>query len=140
MGRTDQKVRGQLERAGVTVVALAGDELQARQQQWRTQFARELHETTGLWIKDDYDWHVFSFNHRAAKTGDDARNAYRAKTEKQYLVLGSYLPKQFGFLCTGPLCDLSGPMIDATVAPTDFSWTMCSTHESQCGPYFSEAS
>jgi hypothetical protein len=87
----------------------------------------------------DFEWHVFSYNHRAAKTGDHARNAYRRINACDFVVLSGEARQTFGFRCHGKPPDLSG-RTDILVAPTTMTWTMAFTHEQPTlGPYFAEA-
>lgn len=126
-----------LEAAGCKPEALTDDEIATWQRRWREIYAKELHAATGRWVHDDFDWHVFSWAHHAAKTGDEAWNEYRRREPCRFVVLGAYARDPFGFRCDGKPPERLKSHLEILVAPTSLAWTMAFTHEEPVlGPYF----
>lgn len=112
-----------------------------REQQWRHTYAARLHAAKGKWKWQEYDWHVFSYQHTPSICGDKAVATY-ARLEAPLLIV---IPEAHSFpslpalqLSTASLPQLQGAGLDVLVWPDDLNWTMAFTHEaSSCGPYFS---
>jgi|GEM_PF-1903969 len=125
-----------LERARVQVQPLERGTLWSLQQRWRETYSSELHARTGEWIRNEYDWHTFSFEYRACLVANRAAEEYKRLSSCGHLVLSSWSGQEFGFQCDGKPLDLRDLFIDANVVATDLSWSMSFTHERQHGPYF----
>jgi hypothetical protein len=135
----ETKTRNVLTAAGCSPVMLFTREVWEWQRRWRAVFAKELHNSTGKWVFNDFDWHVFSFAHHEAKAGDAAWAEYRALAPCNFVVLSGESRVTFGFTCVGKPPDRLKPGLDVLVAATSLGWTMAFTHEeSLCGPYFAE--
>lgn len=118
------------------------------QKQWLKHFAPNLSkEQFEKHIKDQFIWHVFSWNLIDCEkllVGDNARQAYDAanKTECIFcdLFSGNGVTDKLS-----PRCD-TAEKIDAEfsefyVVSKDYSWTYIKTHENNiCGPYFMKSS
>ena len=94
----------------------------------------------GVWHHGGYDWHVFSYDHTYALSGQEARQAYRAKAVTRLLVL----PNEAEGLACRVKSKVPSPALDGEqdvyVVPPDFGWTMVYTHEDGWfGPYFCSA-
>lgn len=127
-------------------------------ERWRRVYARALHERTGKWQINGFDWHVFSFEHATAEEGSAALEDYRLQRASALLVLpedgrlpafqlnGEYGPrratKHLGraagqgqerppkrALDGAALPDFTGTALDVLVFPPDLAWTMAFTHE-----------
>lgn len=134
--KTADRILKHVEQRGVDVRVLSPGDCAQLQQRWRAVFAARLHAQTGSWTLHRFDWHVFSYGYYTALEGHLAADAYRKVGTCDHVLLSSYLDEWFGFECTGAPCDLTGLYRDVTVAARDLTWTMCFTHEPDCGPYF----
>ncbi len=112
--------------------------------QWLRHFAASVEkDALENYVRDQYIWHVFSFNllnETAFLTGDAARKAYDDADKSNCIFCN-----QFGSegVTDRVVADyLSAQSIDANVTELyvvakDFSWTYIKTHENNaCGPYF----
>lgn len=136
----EAKIRNVLIAAGSSPVGLSYKEVWEWQRRWRAVFAKELHASTGKWVFNDFDWHVFSFGHHAAMTGDEAWTDYRQVTPCDFVVLSAENRVTFGFTCNGKPPDRLKAGIDVLVSPISLEWTMAFTHEDpMCGPYFARS-
>jgi hypothetical protein len=112
-----------------------------REQQWRHVYAARLHAATGKWKWQDYDWHVFSYQHAKALSGAKAVAEYlRLEAPVLIVIPGEHsYPRLPAFqLSATILPDFQGSGLDVLVWPEGLNWTMAFTHEEGwCGPYFS---
>jgi hypothetical protein len=133
----ETKIQNALIAASCAPVPLTDREVWSWQQRWRAVFAKELHNATGKWTFNGFDWHVFSFGHHESKTGDAAWADYRRLASCTFLVLSAEDRRTFGFSCNGKPPDRLKAGIDILVTPTSLEWTMVFTHEEPMhGPYF----
>lgn len=112
--------------------------------QWLRQFAKGVRENDlNLYVKDQYIWHVFSWdliNKESFLTGDAARMAYDAEDKSDCIFCDMFGSNGV----TDKLLDeyASADSIDSSVTELyvvakDYSWTYIKTHECDlCGPYF----
>lgn len=112
--------------------------------QWLRHFAPGLSKPQyDKYVKNQFIWHVFSFNLLPSGNllvGDAARHAYDM-AEKSNCIFCIMFGKS-GVTDTFTSCFDSASTIDAKftelyVIAKDFSWTYIKTHEGDfCGPYF----
>lgn len=134
------RVLDALARVGAEASPLVGRELRVARMRWRERYAQATFRRTGRWVRDGFDWHVFSFGDVPARRGDAARRAYAAVTSPQVVLLSDG-PSHHGFglaatLATPPWPCFDG--IDVLVIDSAYTWTMAFTHESELGPYFAD--
>jgi hypothetical protein len=116
---------------------------------WRRIYAKTLHDKTGRWILNGFDWHVMSYCYAVHVSGARAEQCYLDIVyEKDYLVRLEH--------CSIPMCkvtygklplleslySLRSPedgLCDIYLFPMDYSWTFVITHEPDIGPFFSRA-
>lgn len=116
--------------------------------QWLRHFAQGLtKKQLEQYVKDQYIWHVFSYNlinPRELLTGDDARQAFNeeAKTDCIFCDMynnGGVTDKLSAQYDTAEKIDTE--LSEFYVVAKDYSWTYIKTHEGDlCGPYFSRKS
>ncbi len=112
--------------------------------QWLRHFAPELsNEQYEKYVKDQFIWHVFSWELIAAEellTGDQARLAFDRADKTSCICCDMYngngvtdhLPSRFD---TAEKIDSA--LSEYYVVAGDYTWTYIKTHEGDnCGPYF----
>lgn len=109
------------------------------QASWRAVYAARLFRESGAWIRDSFDWHVFSFDLYPSKQGAKALQRYARVAPCDYVVLSASARSEFGFVCSGqpPVMPCR---VDVLMFPESLDWTMAFTHEPHCGPYFATSS
>ncbi len=118
--------------------ALSFDETARLQQLWRKIFARRVHQTTGKWTYQKFDWHAFSYGFVYCVERAQAVVEYRTRRTSEIVVL-PHRDEEPGYRCRSTaMPSLDG--LDAYVCDPRFEWTMVFTHETDwCGPYFTTA-
>ena len=112
--------------------------------QWLRHFAQGINKNQyEEYIKDQYIWHVFSWElikPDGLLIGDDARQAYNDAMKTECIFCDMYN--------NGGVTDKLSPQYDTAekidenmtefyVVAKDYSWTYIKTHECDlCGPYF----
>ena len=112
--------------------------------QWLRHFAKEVpQDQLEKYVKDQYIWHVFSWElikPDGLLTGDAARRAYNQAVKTDCIFCDMYN--------NGGVTDKLSPQYDTAekidenltefyVVAKEYSWTYIKTHESDlCGPYF----
>lgn len=135
--KTENKILNVLAAAGCAPAALTDEDVEDWLKRWRAVFARQLHAATGQWVLHDIDWHVFSYEHHQANSGDAAWAEYRRLSLCSFVVISGDGRTRFGFACEGKPPDRLKAGVDIIVAPTSLDWTMVFTHEEPVfGPYF----
>jgi hypothetical protein len=86
-----------------------------REQQWRHVYSARLHAATGQWKWQDYDWHVFSYQHVNARRADKAVAEY---VQLEAPVL-SVIPEKHAF----PACPCSSSPRRKSGIFRDRAWT-----------------
>ena len=112
--------------------------------QWLKHFAKDISkDDVNRYIKDQYIWHVFSWNllnTDAFLSGDEARRAYDEVDKSACIycdmfgsngisdhMLNEYVSSK----------DIDKSLTELYVVSKDYSWTYIKTHENNlCGPYF----
>ncbi len=112
--------------------------------QWIRHFAKEVSKNDiSLYVKDQYIWHVFSWNlldSDAFLVGDHARRAYDEADKSNCIYCDMF--GQNGV--TDKLLDeynsskeIDSKITELYVISNDYSWTYIKTHENDIhGPYF----
>lgn len=140
MPKSDAKVAGEnVLRKFCELQPLTAEQTQTWQQRWREAFSRPVKAATGRWTHAGFDWHAFSYEYSPSVTGDEARNAYRATSERSLVVVPNLDDGGVGCVITfQEQPNLEGRVHDLYLFPESLSWTMVFTHEDGwCGPYFS---
>ena len=112
--------------------------------QWLRHFAKGVAEKQiEQYVKDQFIWHVFSWEHVKNENrlvGDDARQAFDAADKSEVICCDEYggegvkdrLPTRYN---TAEKIDKW--TVEFYVVAKDYSWTYIKTHECDlCGPYF----
>ena len=112
--------------------------------QWLRRFAKNISkDKIDKYVKDQYIWHIFSWNLLDSDlflTGDDARRAYNESDKSGCIFCDAFgsdgvfnvLKEKYS---SAEEIDTSA--IELYVISEDFSWTYIKTHENDvCGPYF----
>ena len=112
--------------------------------QWLRHFAKGVTEKhIEQYVKDQFIWHVFSWEHVKNENllvGDDARQAFDASDKSEVICCDEYggegvkdrLPARYN---TAEKIDKW--TVEFYVVAKDYSWTYIKTHECDlCGPYF----
>lgn len=136
-----KKLQNILKSQNVNFEILEKEKTSQYQQKWREIYSKLLFEETGEWVKDNMDWHTFSYGYTLSYSGNEAWNKNRESFSGECLLLPN-LNEGEGFKCmSNKPINLSNKSIDAYICPLDFSWTFVTTHENGlCGPYFCEKS
>ena len=118
------------------------------QNQWLRHFAGNLSkEQFEKYIKDQYIWHVFSWeliSYENLLIGNAARTAYNRKDKSECIFCDMFGCDGVTDKCSS--LHESAEKIDEEFAEfyaisKDYSWTYIKTHEGDaCGPYFLEIS
>ncbi len=108
------------------------------QQDWRHVFAAALHQATGRWKHDQFEWHVFSFEFAQAYCGERALAAYQAERARNLVVCPEFATLPAVRLVGATLPDFRRDHADVYIWPEDLNWTMAFTHEESLGlgPYY----
>ena len=137
---TGEEYQSALERCGGQQEILERKERLQWMQRWREVYARPVHEATGSWRIEQYDWHAFSYSYTRALNGEKAVLAYEDERPKVLLVC----PEEEQLPAVRIRIAKRKPSFrqefgDVYVFPEDLSWTMAFTHEEsmELGPYFS---
>lgn len=129
------------------------DTLKGIKSRWLNAFALDVpesdlkqHVTSDS--KQNYLWHIFSWNLVPCLSGDAARQALSSLPDGKYhLFYCEYPPEDAPLsrpvskaeaLALSESEELHG--VDWYLTDRDFTWTYVHTHESECGPYFCSAS
>ncbi len=107
------------------------------QQEWRVAFAPEVKLRTGKWSSGGYDWHAFSSKMSRALSDGRAEEEYRNEDADELILLPEIVGEPAFIWRGNRLPDFGRYVIDVSVSPPGFDWTMVYTHEADCGPYFS---
>jgi hypothetical protein len=130
-----------LEGHGAACTLLDEHQAESARERWRAIYAKPLFVSTGLWVRDGFDWHIFSFGDAPALEEKAALAAYASKSPPELLLLSAGPHVEFGLRATiaqPQLPTFDG--VDVLVFPPSARWTMVFTHEVGCfGPYFAEA-
>ena len=112
--------------------------------QWLRHFAPKLPKTHfEKYVKDQFIWHVFSWNlveNENLLVGDAARQAFNDEVKASCICCDMF--GDFGVTDVLAECCETAEKIDANfhelyVIAKDYSWTYIKTHEGDhCGPYF----
>ena len=115
--------------------------------QWIRHFAKEVSKNDiSLYVKDQYIWHVFSWNlldSDAFLVGDHARRAYDEVDKSNCIFCDMFGPNGVSEHMLEEY--ISSKTIDQNITELyviakDYSWTYIKTHEGDlCGPYFMKA-
>lgn len=124
--------------AGVDLVSdIPLEETQKLLVDWRSVYAHRLHEDTGQWTIDGFDWNALAGGYYPCWSRASALDHYRATSSNYLLVLPDHgYGEACGFTVTGHPEPMNKDLI---VCPRDFSWTMAFTHEDRfgsAGPFF----
>ena len=112
--------------------------------QWLKHFAKDLSkDDVNRYVKDQYIWHVFSWNllnTDAFLSGDEARRAYDEVDKSACIycdMFGSNGISDHMLNEYGSSEDIDKSVTELYVVSKDYSWTYIKTHENNlCGPYF----
>ena len=129
----------EIERIGCERTLLSKKQRGVVLQQWREVFAAPYYQVSGKWKLDGFEWHVFSFNHTPAITGDEAINSYKTSVRTRFFVVPED-PRLEAYSCeSGEWPSFRQTLCDIYVWPQNLSWTVAFTHEESLGlgPYFS---
>ena len=112
--------------------------------QWLRHFAKNISkDKIDKYIKNQYIWHIFSWNLLDSEDfliGNDARLAYDAMDKSNCIfcdmfgsnAISDHMLNEYS---SSKAIDLN--IIELYVVAKDYSWTYIKTHENDiCGPYF----
>jgi len=126
-----------IQQRDIAVAAIARQEKQQLQQQWRAAFAFTLSLQSGRRTSNHRDWHIFRTKQAVCRDRETALSFYTRAVSTDFFIIpeAEELP---GLRCTSvTLPDLSSLQLDLYISPLDFAWTMVFTHEPTWhGPYF----
>ena len=117
--------------------SLSVNRIKTLKQKWRKIYSENLFKQKRVWRYNQYDWHVFSWNLTKSLSDFKAIRAILSKKESEWYIWGDR-NSEFGMRVRGitPI-NLSGLYEDYILSSIDLSWTIAFTHESTCGPYYS---
>lgn len=135
---TAEKYYEILKQCGGTFQNLTNKDRWKLLQAWREIFAVQLHERTGKWKFQGFEWHIFSFGHARALNGPKAILAYEQEGGENLIVCPEFSKLSAVRLEKGALPNFRDDYEDVYIWPADLVWTMAFTHEESigCGPYF----
>jgi len=123
---------------GTKTTELSFKKINILKQDWRKIYSIKLKSEKGVWRYNKYDWHVFSWQMTNSISGHKAVIKVLNIKQKEWYIWGDR-DSRFGLIVNGvtPI-NLCNTYEDFILTSIDFNWTVAFTHESNCGPYYSD--